>query len=175
MTYLPTTRRYSRDELIDVGRQCHPTLDFKKIQHAACIDLMSARPRFTVDPMVFASARRFMPSSSSTTQYNRSSSGSEEERDHAARFNHGKQSRPPWQLRARSNTNSSSDQPISAPLAVDAQKAESFQRFYRAVVSPSHVRVTAGGRIVPNYNKPPPVYKYRDNQRFDAVSRVNPR
>jgi hypothetical protein len=36
-----------------------------------------------------------------------------------------------------------------------AQKADNFQRFYRAVVSPTHVRVTAGGRIVPNPRAPP--------------------
>ncbi|PHH49817.1 hypothetical protein CFIMG_006076RAa [Ceratocystis fimbriata CBS 114723] len=41
-----------------------------------------------------------------------------------------------------------------APPTLAAQKEEGFQRFYKAVVSPTHVRVTAGGRIVPN-TKPP--------------------
>ncbi|KAF7861984.1 hypothetical protein EAF04_007864 [Stromatinia cepivora] len=41
-------------------------------------------------------------------------------------------------------------QPHSAPTNVALHQAENFRRFYRAVVSPTHVRVTAGGRIVPN-------------------------
>ncbi|KAI9650869.1 hypothetical protein NHQ30_000904 [Ciborinia camelliae] len=41
-------------------------------------------------------------------------------------------------------------QPHSAPTNVTLHQAENFRRFYRAVVSPTHVRVTAGGRIVPN-------------------------
>ncbi|ESZ94727.1 hypothetical protein SBOR_4889 [Sclerotinia borealis F-4128] len=41
-------------------------------------------------------------------------------------------------------------QPLSAPTSVALHQAENFRRFYRAVVSPTHVRVTAGGRIVPN-------------------------
>ncbi|RFU34541.1 hypothetical protein B7463_g1778, partial [Scytalidium lignicola] len=54
-----------------------------------------------------------------------------------------------WHLRSRKSSENSS-QPISAPTEISAQQAENFQRFYRAVVSPTHVRVTAGGRIVPN-------------------------
>ncbi|KAF7891877.1 hypothetical protein EAF00_008179 [Botryotinia globosa] len=57
----------------------------------------------------------------------------------------------------RQNTNSESRrtfdnqiQPHSAPTSVALHQAENFRRFYRAVVSPTHVRVTAGGRIVPN-------------------------
>jgi hypothetical protein len=46
-------------------------------------------------------------------------------------------------------------EPISAPAGVSAQQNEGFQKFYRAVVSPNHVRVTAGGRIVPNTRGPP--------------------
>ncbi|CCU82314.1 hypothetical protein BGHDH14_bgh02193 [Blumeria hordei DH14] len=42
------------------------------------------------------------------------------------------------------------EKPYPAPADIAAQKAENFQKFYRAVVSPTHVRVTAGGRIVPN-------------------------
>ncbi|KAL5623923.1 hypothetical protein BROUX41_003983 [Berkeleyomyces rouxiae] len=43
---------------------------------------------------------------------------------------------------------------LRVPPTLAAQKEEGFQRFYKAVVSPTHVRVTAGGRIVPN-TKPP--------------------
>ena len=43
---------------------------------------------------------------------------------------------------------------MPAPTGVSAQKSEGFQRFYKAVVSPTHVRVTAGGRIVPNTRGP---------------------
>lgn len=53
-----------------------------------------------------------------------------------------------WHFRRRDSSHSS--QPYSAPSSIAAQQAENFQRFYRAVVSPSHVRVTAGGRIIPN-------------------------
>lgn len=54
-----------------------------------------------------------------------------------------------WALRRRHGSERST-QPYSAPSGIVAQQSENFQRFYRAVVSPSHVRVTAGGRIVPN-------------------------
>ena len=54
-----------------------------------------------------------------------------------------------WNLRRRDDSDRSS-QPHSAPTGIAAQQSENFQRFYRAVVSPTHVRVTAGGRIVPN-------------------------
>lgn len=47
-----------------------------------------------------------------------------------------------------------SSQPLSAPSGLAAQKAENFRKFFRAVVSPTHVRVTAGGRIVPNTRPP---------------------
>ncbi|OAA74775.1 hypothetical protein LEL_08356 [Akanthomyces lecanii RCEF 1005] len=55
-----------------------------------------------------------------------------------------------WRYRGRAENESGEPQPISAPPGLVAQKDEGFQRFYKAVVSPSHVRVTAGGRIVPN-------------------------
>ncbi|PBP20752.1 hypothetical protein BUE80_DR008283 [Diplocarpon rosae] len=54
-----------------------------------------------------------------------------------------------WNLRRREISDRSS-QPHSAPTGLAAQQSENFQRFYRAVVSPTHVRVTAGGRIVLN-------------------------
>ncbi|CAH0041477.1 unnamed protein product [Clonostachys solani] len=55
-----------------------------------------------------------------------------------------------WKYRGRSDSEDAQPQPISAPPGLVAQRDEGFQRFYRAVVSPTHVRVTAGGRIVPN-------------------------
>lgn len=55
-----------------------------------------------------------------------------------------------WRYRGRTENECGETQPISAPPGLVAQKDEGFQRFYKAVVSPSHVRVTAGGRIVPN-------------------------
>ncbi|KAL7810968.1 hypothetical protein V8C44DRAFT_365222 [Trichoderma aethiopicum] len=55
-----------------------------------------------------------------------------------------------WRYRGRNDPEPIGAQPMSAPTGLAAQKDEGFQRFYRAVVSPTHVRVTAGGRIVPN-------------------------
>lgn len=60
-----------------------------------------------------------------------------------------------WVYRGRSDSEIAINEPIQAPSGLPAQKSEGFQRFYKAVVSPTHVRVTAGGRIVPN-NRPPP-------------------
>ncbi|KAH9907965.1 hypothetical protein F4778DRAFT_777336 [Xylariomycetidae sp. FL2044] len=55
-----------------------------------------------------------------------------------------------WKYRGRAGSEVKSDEPLPAPSGVNAQKTEGFQRFFKAVVSPTHVRVTAGGRIVPN-------------------------
>lgn len=55
-----------------------------------------------------------------------------------------------WKYRGRTESEHGEHQPIGAPPGLSAQKDEGFQRFYKAVVSPTHVRVTAGGRIVPN-------------------------
>lgn len=71
-----------------------------------------------------------------------------------------------WQFKRRDDSNRSS-QPLSAPSGYQAQKAENFQKFYRAVVSPTHVRVTAGGRIVPNIRAPPqPVFVWNRDKFF---------
>jgi hypothetical protein len=74
-----------------------------------------------------------------------------------------------WQFKRRDHSDRSS-QPNSAPSGYHAQKAENFQKFYRAVVSPTHVRVTAGGRIVPNVRAPPqPIFVWnRDKHFFEA-------
>lgn len=55
-----------------------------------------------------------------------------------------------WKYRGRSGSELTNSEPLSAPTGMVAQQNEGFQRFYKAVVSPTHVRVTAGGRIVPN-------------------------
>ncbi|KAF7516564.1 hypothetical protein G7054_g14106 [Neopestalotiopsis clavispora] len=55
-----------------------------------------------------------------------------------------------WSYRGRNASERNSNEPIAAPTGLDAQQNEGFQRFFKAVVSPTHVRVTAGGRIVPN-------------------------
>jgi hypothetical protein len=65
-----------------------------------------------------------------------------------------------WKYRGRGDLEAKAkgvlpDEPIPAPTGSRAQKSEGFQRFYKAVVSPTHVRVTAGGRIVPNLRGPP--------------------
>lgn len=59
-----------------------------------------------------------------------------------------------WKYRGRSGSEAASNEPLPAPTGADAQQNEGFQRFYKAVVSPTHVRVTAGGRIVPNTRNP---------------------
>ncbi|ROV89202.1 hypothetical protein VMCG_09912 [Cytospora schulzeri] len=59
-----------------------------------------------------------------------------------------------WKYRGRSGSEITSNEPLPAPTGLNAQQNEGFQRFYKAVVSPTHVRVTAGGRIVPNTRNP---------------------
>lgn len=59
-----------------------------------------------------------------------------------------------WKYRGRSGSEIIANEPLPAPTGLDAQHHEGFQRFYKAVVSPTHVRVTAGGRIVPNTRNP---------------------
>ncbi|RDA91687.1 hypothetical protein CP533_2336 [Ophiocordyceps camponoti-saundersi (nom. inval.)] len=55
-----------------------------------------------------------------------------------------------WKYRGRIESEEDVAHPICGPAGPTAQKDEGFQRFYKSVVSPTHVRVTAGGRIVPN-------------------------
>ncbi|KUI67279.1 hypothetical protein VM1G_03198 [Cytospora mali] len=59
-----------------------------------------------------------------------------------------------WKYRGRSGSEVTANEPLPAPTGLNAQLNEGFQRFYKAVVSPTHVRVTAGGRIVPNTRNP---------------------
>jgi hypothetical protein len=74
-----------------------------------------------------------------------------------------------WALRPRESSDRSS-QPHSAPTGSIAQQSENFQRFFRAVRSPTHVRVTAGGRIVPNTRTTaPPAFNWNsENNRFET-------
>lgn len=65
-----------------------------------------------------------------------------------------------WKYTGRNDSEEAEPQPISAPTGLEAQKIKGFQRFYQAVVSPTHVRVTAGGRIVPNNRSSSPTTKY---------------
>ncbi|KAF4993288.1 hypothetical protein FGRMN_6555 [Fusarium graminum] len=60
--------------------------------------------------------------------------------------------------------------PMTAPADLNTQKSEGFQKFYNSVVSPTHVRVTAGGRIVPNTRGPhSPTSKWnRERSSFDG-------
>jgi hypothetical protein len=69
-----------------------------------------------------------------------------------------------WHFRHRDSSDYS-DQPRSAPSGIAAQQSENFQRFYKAVISPTHVRVTAGGRIVPNTRAiAPPKFNWDANK-----------
>ncbi|KAH6645827.1 hypothetical protein BKA67DRAFT_663710 [Truncatella angustata] len=75
-----------------------------------------------------------------------------------------------WKYRGRSGSERNSIEPIAAPTGLDTQQNEGFQRFFKAVVSPTHVRVTAGGRIVPNTrNATSPTAKW-DKERADPES-----
>ncbi|ROT43423.1 hypothetical protein SODALDRAFT_319890 [Sodiomyces alkalinus F11] len=55
-----------------------------------------------------------------------------------------------WKLQGRNSVDAQSPNPLTAPHEMKAQMNEGFKRFYKAVVSPNNIRVTAGGRIVPN-------------------------
>lgn len=73
-----------------------------------------------------------------------------------------------WKYRGRTGSEVTSSDPLSAPTGLDKQSSEGFQRFFKAVVSPTHVRVTAGGRIVPNTrNSASPTTKW-DQERVPA-------
>ncbi|KAM7194877.1 hypothetical protein V8F20_007742 [Naviculisporaceae sp. PSN 640] len=74
-----------------------------------------------------------------------------------------------WKYRGRSESELGSSEPLQAPTGVPSQKQEGFQRFFKAVISPTHVRVTAGGRIVPNTRGPSsPSRRTKDTSAMDA-------
>ena len=60
----------------------------------------------------------------------------------------------PQPTRAWNTTEASSADPVPKPPDLAPKEVKGFKKFYKAVVSPSHVRVTAGGRIVPNNRTP---------------------
>ncbi|KAI0181313.1 hypothetical protein GGR52DRAFT_28251 [Hypoxylon sp. FL1284] len=66
-----------------------------------------------------------------------------------------------WKYRGRTEAEYAKDEPLKAPTGLGAQQSEGFKKFYKAVVSPTHVRVTAGGKIVPNTRgSPSPTAKW---------------
>ena len=76
-----------------------------------------------------------------------------------------------WKYHGRSDSEENVSHPICGPAGLVAQKDKGFQRFYKAVVSPTHVRVTAGGRIVPNTRGSSPTAKWtKDKASGDAAS-----
>jgi hypothetical protein len=77
-----------------------------------------------------------------------------------------------WMLRKRGSSDRPS-QPFPAPSGFEAQKADNFRKFYAAVISPTHLRVTAGGRIVPNTRGlPHPAYTWNaEKQFFESTDR----
>ena len=78
-----------------------------------------------------------------------------------------------WMLRKRGSSDRSS-QPFPAPSGFEAQKADNFRKFYAAVISPTHLRVTAGGRIVPNTRAlPHPTFTWNaEKQFFESTDRA---
>lgn len=75
-----------------------------------------------------------------------------------------------WQYSGRTGVECAGNQPIPAPPELQTQQNEGFQRFFKAVVSPSHVRVTAGGRIVPNTRSSPASKHLKDRPFPEAPS-----
>lgn len=84
---------------------------------------------------------------------------------------------PAWKLRGRGGSETAAateqqldKQPANAPGEITSQHHEGFQRFYKTVVSPTHVRVTAGGRIVPNTRgiPSPTIKRPRDKSAFET-------
>ncbi|KAF9768952.1 hypothetical protein IL306_013685 [Fusarium sp. DS 682] len=65
--------------------------------------------------------------------------------------------------------------PIVAPADLATQKSEGFQKFYNSVVSPTHVRVTAGGRIVPNTRGPHSPTSKWNRERSEVDGQNQPR
>lgn len=81
-----------------------------------------------------------------------------------------------WKYRGRSGSEALVNEPLPAPTGLAAQHSEGFQRFYKAVVSPTHVRVTAGGRIVPNTRNPasPTAKRPKDTDHVTTEEKTEP-
>ncbi|KAI1460908.1 hypothetical protein F4805DRAFT_478000 [Annulohypoxylon moriforme] len=131
-------RVYSREELLKLREEL-PHKILNKLQSSNAADL-AKNP--TSSNMSSAKDRRLKKANEDVS----SSAESDEI------IFQGKKSRQPnqWQYRGRTGSEVTSSEPVSAPVGLGAQQSEGFQRFFKAVVSPTHVRVTAGGRIVPN-------------------------
>ena len=128
------------------------------INYSPLLTTNSAAAIASIPPQVFND-----PSFTTTTsnlarplrrKVNKSSEGTEDSMLATGAIKRRPMQQHQWHYRRRDS--SDRHQPHSAPTGFAAQQAENFQRFYRAVVSPTHVRVTAGGRIVPNTRAPPP-------------------
>jgi hypothetical protein len=78
-----------------------------------------------------------------------------------------------WLLRKQGSSDRA-DQPFPAPSEFEVQKADNFRKFYAAVISPAHLRVTAGGRIVPNTRGlPHPTFMWNaEKQFFESTDRT---
>lgn len=112
-------------------------------------------------PTIPQTARRLLVNTSEESEYqNKPQIGASGESHHGE-----------WNFRKRREDSERSSQPFSAPSGLVAQQSENFQRFYRAVISPTHVRVTAGGRIVPNTRvTAPPIYEWNpEKQHFEPA------
>jgi len=84
------------------------------------------------------------------------------------------QTRPTeWNYHGRSDSEAATAEPLPAPTGIPTQRSEGFQRFYKAVVSPTHVRVTAGGRIVPNNRAGVPMSPTTKRSREDVGADSN--
>ncbi|PSR93677.1 hypothetical protein BD289DRAFT_451720 [Coniella lustricola] len=113
----------------------------------------------TSDEVVFKGTNRRASKTEAQTQQPPTQTG---QRDHvtqgpqlsATASTSGADQPTEWRYRGRTGSELMISEPLSAPTGLKAQQSEGFQRFYKAVVSPTHVRVTAGGRIVPNTRNP---------------------
>ncbi|KAL8413084.1 hypothetical protein RB596_009584 [Gaeumannomyces avenae] len=90
---------------------------------------------------------------------------------------------PAWKLRGRGGSEvvpsigqQFDKQPTNAPSEIASQHHEGFRRFYKTVMSPTHVRVTAGGRIVPNTRGmlSPTIRRPRDKLAFETRANGSP-
>ncbi|KAI1269890.1 hypothetical protein F5Y18DRAFT_414711 [Xylariaceae sp. FL1019] len=139
---------YSVPDLLSLRNTEHPQQLLAKLrENAETRTLLSKERTSENQPAVFHPA-----ASSNHSRASRKSkpiSSSTDEGDEVV-FQGKNQGEVQWKYRGRTGSECASTEPLSAPVGLDKQQSEGFQRFFKAVVSPTHVRVTAGGRIVPN-------------------------
>ncbi|KAF8862169.1 hypothetical protein BDZ45DRAFT_799288 [Acephala macrosclerotiorum] len=161
--------RYAPDELLGL-RSSLPfvTCAIKKLnQHPDLACILRIPDRARRDPENFSCSSRMLVEITNRSQ--------QEDGDASWSHHRVKQNRQlQWALRKRESSDRSS-QPHSAPTDTAAQHSENFQKFYRAVVSPTHVRVTAGGRIVPNTRATaPPLLEWNnDKSSFEPTKQIS--